>query len=117
MNEPIAERSASTDMAKIVYVLYLVAVITGVTALIGLIMAYVYKDQAPQWLQTHYQFQIRTFWIMILYAVICAILTWFLIGLLLYLVLAVWWIVRCVKGLAVLDRKEPYPDVEGWGFG
>lgn len=117
MNAPSVETPAKTDMAKIVYVLYLVAVISGITAIIGLVLAYVYKDEAPAWLQTHYRFQIRTFWIMVLYAVICGILTWLLIGLLLYVVLAIWWVVRCVKGLAALDRKEAYPDVEGWGFG
>jgi uncharacterized membrane protein len=116
MNETVSERPANTDMAKIVYILYLVGLITGVTAVIGLVFAYVYQDEAPDWLKTHYRFQIRTFWIMILYAIVCGILTMILIGLLLYLALAVWWVIRCVKGLSHLDRKVAYPDVEGWGF-
>lgn len=33
MNDAITERSPSTDMAKIVYVLYLVGLLTGLTTL------------------------------------------------------------------------------------
>ena len=49
--------------AKIVYILYLVSLLFGITGIIGVVMAYINKDDAPEWLQTHYQFQIRTFWI------------------------------------------------------
>jgi uncharacterized membrane protein len=117
MNAVVSEeKSAKTDMAKIIYVLYLASILIGVTAIVGVVLAYVYKDEAPEWLKTHYQFQIRTFWIMLLYAVICGILCLILIGFLLYLVLLVWWIVRCVKGLSALDRKAAYPNPTGWGF-
>ena len=49
--------------AKIVYILYLVSLLFGITGIIGVVMAYINKDDAPEWVQTHYQFQIRTFWI------------------------------------------------------
>ncbi|HEY6104626.1 MAG TPA: hypothetical protein VIV59_01495, partial [Anaeromyxobacteraceae bacterium] len=51
------------NVAKVVYVLYLVSLVTGVTALVGVVMAYVYQGDAPDWLKTHYRFQIRTFWL------------------------------------------------------
>lgn len=116
MNEAVAERAENTDMAKIIYVLYLVGLLTGLTTIVGVVMAYIYRDGASDWLKTHYTFQIRTFWIMILYAIICTILTVVLIGALLFIVLAIWWIVRCVKGLKFLDQRVAYPDPEGWGF-
>ena len=115
MNESLSESATTSDMAKIIYVLYLVGVITGLTTLIGVVMAYIYRDEAPDWLKTHYQFQIRTFWIMLLYAIVCGLLTLALIGALLFVVLAIWWIVRCVKGLKYLDQKVAHPNVEGWG--
>jgi uncharacterized membrane protein len=81
MNEVSAERTGSPDMAKIIYVLYLVGVVTGVTM------------------------------------IICAgILTVVLIGILLFFVIAVWWIVRCVKGLKYLDQKTAYANYESWAF-
>jgi len=116
MNEVLSERPASTDMAKIIYVLYLLGLITGLTTLVGVVMAYIYRDDAPDWLKTHYQFQIRTFWIMILYAIVCGVLTLALIGALLFVALAIWWIVRCVKGLKYLDQKAAYPEPETWGL-
>ena len=116
MNEVSAERTGSPDMAKIIYVLYLVGVVTGVTMIIGVVMAYIYKDDSPEWLRTHYDAQIRIFWIGILYSVIAGILTVVLIGILLFFVIAVWWIVRCVKGLKYLDQKAAYPNYESWAF-
>lgn len=116
MNETVPERAASTDIAKIIYVLYLVGILTGLTALIGVVMAYIYRDDAPDWLKTHYTFQIRTFWITVLYATICFILTFVLIGAFLFVVLLIWWIIRCVKGLKLLDQRVAYPNPETWGF-
>jgi uncharacterized membrane protein len=116
MNETVTERASNTDMAKIIYVLYLVGLITGLTAIVGVVMAYIYRDEAPDWLKTHYDFQIRTFWMMVLYTVICSILTVFLIGFALFLVLAIWWIIRCVKGFKYLDQRAAYPNPTGWGF-
>lgn len=116
MNDAVTERAANTDMAKIIYVLYLVGLLTALTSLVGVVMAYIYRDEAPDWLKTHYTFQIRTFWLMLLYAFICFLLTFALIGMLLFFVLAVWWIIRCVKGLTYLDQRVAYPDPEGWGF-
>jgi uncharacterized membrane protein len=117
MNEAITERQAvDTNMAKVIYVLYLIGLVAGVTAIVGVVMAYVYRDNAPDWLKTHYDLQIRTFWMALLYALISGVLSLILIGLLLFIVLAIWWIVRCVKGLKYLDQRAAYPDHLTWLF-
>ena len=116
MNEVSAESAGSPDMAKIIYVLYLIGVVTGITMIIGVVMAYIYRDDSPDWLRTHYDAQIRIFWIGILYCVIAGMLTVVLIGILLFFVIAVWWIVRCVKGLKYLDQKAAYPNYQSWAF-
>jgi len=61
MNEPKQDNSSS--IAKVIYILLIVGTIIGVTGIIAVIMAYVNKDDSTHWLQTHYRFQIRTFWI------------------------------------------------------
>jgi uncharacterized membrane protein len=48
--------------------------------------------------------------------VIAGILTFVLIGILLFFVIAVWWIIRCVKGLKYLDQRQAYPDYQSWAF-
>lgn len=116
MNQAVNDQAANTDMAKIIYILYLAGLITGVTTLIGVVMAYMNRDTAPDWLKSHYQFQIRTFWIMLLYAIIAGVLTLVFIGFLLFLLITVWWIIRCVKGLNMLGQRAAYPNPEGWGF-
>jgi uncharacterized membrane protein len=110
MNSVPADSSASANTAKIVYILYLLGLITGITALVGLVMAYIYRDDAPDWVRTHYVFQIRTFWFMLLFGTISVILCAILIGFLLLFLLTIWWIVRTVKGLKLLSEQRPYPD-------
>lgn len=116
MNEVTAERTGNPEMAKIVYVLYLIGLVTGITIIVGVVMAYIYKDDSPEWLRTHYESQIRVFWIGLLYSIVATLLIFVLIGFLLYFVIAVWWIVRCIKGLKYLDQRQAYPDHQSWAF-
>jgi uncharacterized membrane protein len=107
-----AETSASN--AKVIYILYLVSIVVGLTGLVGVIMAYVYRKDAPDWLRSHYRFQIRTFWIGLLYVVLGMLLTAVFVGFLVLLFWLVWLIIRCVKGMQQLERSEPVSDVETW---
>ncbi len=110
-----APPAAQTDStAKIVYILYLVALVSGITAIIGVIMAYVNVGDAPEPLRTHYRFQIRTFWIAILYSIASLVLTVVAIGAFLFVLVAVWYIIRCAKGLQYLGRGEAYPNADTW---
>ena len=88
----------------------------GITSIIGVIMAYLNKAEAPDWLKTHYQFLIRTFWIGLLYSVIGFILVFVFVGILVLLFVLVWLIVRCVKGMKLLDEGKPHPNPTGWMF-
>ncbi len=101
--------------AKIIYVLYLLSFFAGVTSIVGVVMAYVYRGDAQGSLVTHYRFQIRTFWLGVLYAFLSSLLLMlFGVGVLGFAFVAVWIIVRCVKGLRYLDRREPVPDPTTW---
>lgn len=106
----------STTVPTIIYVLYLANFILPFTSLIGVIMAYVNKGDG-NFLDSHYQFQIRTFWIGLLYAVVGILLTAVFIGWLILLFYAIWIIVRCVKGFKYLGKQEPMPDPTSWMFG
>ena len=97
--------------AKIVYFLYLGAVVFGVLAIAGVIIAYVSRKNAAAWAADHYRFQIRTFWIGLLYGAIGAATSFILVGWLVLLAALIWWIVRSVKGLQYLGQSEPYPKV------
>ena len=106
----------SPDTAQLIYILYLSSLLLGVTAFIGLIWAYLSKKDAPDWLQTHYVFLIHTFWKGVLYGVVGVVLSVVLIGFLVLLFAAAWWVIRCIKGLQALSRKEPIKDPRRWLF-
>lgn len=117
MNEAVTQEKPTTEgSAKIVYILYLVGIVFGITGIIGVVMAYIYRSDAPEWLRSHYQFQIKTFWIGALYMFIGVILAFVLVGYLVLLFWVVWLIVRCVKGMKALDQKEAHPNPTGWMF-
>src|SRR5207302_1151059 len=99
---------AEGGTAQIVYILYLVGLVVGLTGIIGVIMAYVNRGDAPEWLRTHYRFQIRTFWIGLLYGVISILTLIIIVGFFFALFTFIWWIVRCVKGLKLLSQGTPY---------
>ena len=105
---------AEGETANIVYILYLVSLLVGITSIVGLIMAYVNKTDAPEWVRTHYRFQIRTFWIALLYVLIGVITIIIVIGVFWLMFVLVWYIVRCVKGMQAISRGQPYERPATW---
>lgn len=66
---------------QIIYALYLAGIVTAnITLLIGVVIAYVYRKDAALWLQPHYRYLIRTFWIGTLYACIAFLLSIVMVG-------------------------------------
>ncbi len=107
--------AAGGSNVKLIYVLYLVSFVVGITALVALVIAYLNRGEAQgTWAESHYTFQIRTFWIGLLYSVISAVLMIVGIGFLLFIVVAIWVIVRCVRGLQWAAGGNPVPDPQTW---
>lgn len=104
-------------LAMVVYILYLAGFITGVSAVVGLIIAWVQIERADPVSRSHFQFQIRTFWIGLAYIVVGVITLHVGIGALILLWWIVWTAMRCVKGLLALNAGEPIADPESFLFG
>jgi uncharacterized membrane protein len=105
------------QMAFVIYILYLahfVPVLGWVATVVGLVLAYMERPTAPAWLQSHYLYQIRTFWIGLLYGTVSLLLCVILVGIPLLMATWIWFIVRCALGLSRLLRTEPYPTPESW---
>ncbi|SDO16765.1 DUF4870 family protein [Vreelandella arcis] len=116
-NEVVSEEQhhqPDTTMALVIYALYLASFILAFTSIIGVVIAYVYKGKGPAWLDEHYRYQIRTFWMGLAYGILCLLLTPILIGFLLMLALAIWLIIRCVKGFKGLQEKRAPSNVNTW---
>lgn len=106
----------STAGAKVIYILLMVGTLIGFSAVIAVIMAYIYKDDSPEWMQSHYRFQIRTFWIGLLYATVGLITFAVVIGYFILLFTVIWVIIRCIKGLKQLENNQPVKNLESWMF-
>ena len=115
--QDLAESRTDKGSAKTIYILYLIGIVVGITSIVGVIMAYMNRGDAPQWLATHYQWQIRTFWIGLLFGIVSALLTVVIIGFLLALLALIWYIVRCAKGIQALDKSEAIENPTSWMFG
>lgn len=107
--------SGEFDGVKLVYILYFIGpVIGGITALAGVIVAYLKRGDATGATAAHYTFQIRTFWIGLLFTVVSAILTVVGIGILLALATLVWYLIRSIKGFMLALEGKSIADPETW---
>lgn len=100
-------KSAKT-LTTIIYALYAVAFLFGITALVAIIMNYIKReDVAGTFLESHFRWQMRTFWFGLLWGVIGGITMLIVVGWLILSVNAVWIIYRIVKGWLNLNDNKP----------
>jgi uncharacterized membrane protein len=103
--------------ALVIYILYLAGLVIGVTGIVGIVLAYINRGKAGGFVESHYTFLIRTFWIGLLYALISVVLMFVIIGFLLMFAVAVWFIARCILGLQALQRGAAVKNPESWFLG
>lgn len=105
---PEGQKAENKTIAFIVYALQVLALINGITAIVGVVMNYVKLDEVKgTWLESHFRWQIRTFWFGLLWAVIGAITVVFFIGILILIANLIWIIYRIVKGWLCLNDMKP----------
>lgn len=83
----------------------------------GVVLAYRNRGGGPAWIDTHYLFQIRTFWLGCLWVVVGLVLTPIVVGLFVLLLVPFWLFGRIVKGWRCLSRGEPHPKPTSWLMG
>jgi uncharacterized membrane protein len=101
------------DFTQIIYFLYAASIFAGVTAIIAIIINYIKRDEvAGTWLESHFRWQMRTFWFSIMWCVIGWITFFIGIGFIIWGVAGIWAIYRIVKGmLNFYDNKPMYQGV------
>ena len=110
-------QSAGFDFNRptIISLVYLSSFVFGITIIVGVVLAYVWKGEAhADWESSHYDYMIRTFWIGLIGSVISFILMLVLIGFLLWIAVAVLVVVRCVLSLINAQKQAPMPNPETW---
>ncbi|MGD9153634.1 MAG: hypothetical protein PVG30_08285 [Gammaproteobacteria bacterium] len=112
MNEVQQSSNESRDTAKtiafVVYALQVLAFINGITAIIGVVINYVkLNDVKGTWLESHFRWQIRTFWFGLLWAVVGVVTIFIFVGFIILFADLVWIIYRIVKGWLCLNELKP----------
>ena len=78
--------------------------------IVAVVLNYVRKDEvAGTWLESHFRWQIRTFWFGLLWMVIGGILALAVVGFVVLFVAWIWMIYRIVKGWLNLTENKPVP--------
>lgn len=119
MNQNISETfPENAKLARTIYILLILDAVLfcPIFGFIGVIIAQVKKTDAPEWLQSHYQFQIRTFYISLLYIFIAVVLLFIFIGVFVLLFWLVWQLVRSIKGIKLLKQHKEHPNPTSWWF-
>lgn len=112
---PATGSSFDFNRPTIVSLLYLSSFVLGITAIVGVVLAYVWKNEAQEpWEASHYAYLIRTFWLALIGSVVGVILTIVLIGLFILIGVAVLVVVRSVLSLINAQKKEPMPNPDSW---
>lgn len=97
----------------VTYLLHLFGAVLALPSILGLVLNYVFRDNAAQESRSHHDWMIRTFWWALGWTVLSFILWITVLGIplamLLGFVIWVWWIYRHVRGLVRLADHLSMP--------
>ena len=104
------EQSAK-NVTTLIYALYAASFLIGITSIVAIVMNYIKKeDVAGTFFESHFRWQIRTFWFGLLWLAVGWLTFILLVGWLVLAANCVWLIYRIVKGWLYLnDGKSMYP--------
>lgn len=114
MSQTVTESSQAApqeSLRKIVlacYILYAASFFVGITAIVAVVLNYLKRNEAKgTWLESHFTWQINTFWCSLIIGVLAFITFFFLIGWLVAIAGFVWFIYRIVKGFLAFNEGRP----------
>ena len=133
MNDPLEPDQSTVDglirITHLIYGLHSLAILTGVVgsativgsflggipSIVAVILNYVKRaDTRDTFLESHFRWQIRTFWSALGWVVLACFLMITIIGipvaLLMFLVLGAWVVYRVARGWLALNERRPMPD-------
>lgn len=94
----------------LIYILFLLGSFIPLLPTIGAILAYANTNHKNLMLQSHYIFAFRTFWLSVIGFCVSFITTFIFIGIILYMLVFVWVVVRSIIALQYVLSDSPHPD-------
>jgi uncharacterized membrane protein len=106
--DPSIELRSKVTLTHVIYGLYAASLLVGITAIAAIIINYVKRDDVKgTFLESHFNWQIRTFWWGLLWSVIGFITMFILVGFAVLLANGIWIIYRIIKGWLRLNDGLP----------
>ena len=140
--DPAQATGVTLMRPTIVAALYLLNIFLGFSVFVGIVLAYVWRNDSArqQWEKTHFTYLIRTFWIGLAMMLVFFV-AWFAAifgiafqnagdgqppspamfltmfsGMGLFLLTAVWFCIRCILSLVKTGERKAMPKPETWLF-
>jgi uncharacterized membrane protein len=120
--------SSLVGWTQVIYALHAVSILTGILgaatvigafligwpSIIAVILNYIKRGEARgTWLESHFSWQIRTFWYALLWAIVSVLIMMTIIGLpigaALFFALGIWAIYRIARGWLRLKDRQAMP--------
>ncbi len=107
--DEVEKSKSPKTMAFVIYILQLVSLLNGISLIIAVVLAYTKVDDAkePEWMRSHYRWQIKTFWMFLILSVVGFITIFLGIGYFILLFTLIWFLYRVVKGMLRLSEDKP----------
>ncbi|MFA5630019.1 MAG: hypothetical protein WC997_00795 [Porticoccaceae bacterium] len=112
-NTPIspAVSDKQKNLVLLVYILQALSFLVGISAIAGVFINYLKRDEVKgTWLESHFEWQIKTFWYSLLGAFIGFVLLIIGIGVLILGAVTLWYIYRIIKGWLAYNDAKALPD-------
>ncbi len=110
MNATDEQLASLKTLNHVTYGLYALSLFAGVTAIVAIVLNYIKRDDARgTWLESHFTWQIRTFWWGLLWGVLGWLTFLILVGWIVWGVAFVWLVYRIAKGWLNLNDNKPMP--------
>ncbi len=107
-NRRNTDLSSLKNIATAVYALQAASFIFGITYFIAIIVNYVKREDAQgTWIESHFRWQIRTFWFGLLWFALGGLTFFIVIGWFILFAAALWLIYRILKGWLNLNDGKP----------
>jgi len=104
----VADEASLKQLTAIVYGLQIASFFLGITFIAGVIINYIKRDEVRgTWLESHFRWQIRTFWFGLLWSCIGVLLFIVVVGIPILMAAAVWVLYRAIKGWIELSEGKP----------
>ena len=109
-SEEESREQSLRNVALAGYVLQAAFFVSGISAIVAIVLAYIKRDDARgTWLESHFRWQIRTFWFALLWGALGGLLMIVLVGWVVLCADMVWIIYRIAKGWLNLNDRKPMP--------